>query len=224
MPSSELCRATEFLDHESDAVRRFLERSTPDGASQGEQAVALYYAVRDGIDYEIYRSRLAREDIRASSVLERGRGMCIHKSVVYAACVRALGIPSRLEFVDVRNHLASDRLKDFLGGEVFCYHGYVSILLHGRWVKTTPVFNAKLCRLYRIAPLEFDGNSDSVLHPSNETGSESMQLLHHHGEFDDFPYELVTNGLRSAHPRLFEGPSRLRRGSLVAESPYSAEA
>lgn len=218
----ELCQATEFLDHESETVRRFVRCATPAGASQRELAVALYYAVRDGIDYEVYRSRLSRGDLRASSVLARGRGLCIHKSVLYAACVRALGIPSRLAFVDVRNHLASDRLKGLMGGDVFCYHCYVRILVAERWVNATPVFNANLCRLYRIAPLEFDGSTDSVLHPSDETGSQSMQLLRHHGDFSDLPYEMVIDGLRREHPGMFDGVARLHPGSLVAESPRHA--
>jgi hypothetical protein len=85
-------------------------------------------------------------------------------------------------------------------------------------VKATPVFNKTLCRLYRIAPLEFDGTADSVYHPFDENGRRHMEFLHWHGEFDDFPHEMVIQGLRAAHPRLFQSPHRLTKGTLVGEA------
>jgi transglutaminase-like putative cysteine protease len=215
---SRLCEPTEFLDHSSPAVQEFLARTLTDRDRPAtELAVELYYAVRDGIQYEIYGSEFSRAALRASAVLERGRGLCIHKSIVYAACTRALGIPSRLAFADVRNHVASPRLKRFLGGDVVHYHCFTRLYLQERWVSATPVFSAPLCRLYRIAPLDFDGASDAVLQPYDEHGRSHMEFVREHGVFDDLPYERVVAGLRSAHPRLFEG-TRVRSGSLVTEA------
>jgi transglutaminase-like putative cysteine protease len=217
---SRLCDPTEFLDHESRAVQDFLGRAVPDrGLPAQELAVDLYYAVRDGLQYEIYGSDFSRAGMRASAVLERGRGLCIHKSIVYTACTRALGIPSRLAFADVRNHVASPRLKRFLGGDIVHYHCFARLYLQDRWLSATPVFSAPLCRLYRMAPLEFDGATDAVLQPHDEHGRSHMEFVREHGAFDDLPYERVVAGLRRAHPRLFEtGATRLRSGSLVAEA------
>ena len=213
-----LCEPTEFLDHESPTVQRFLELTLADrDRPASELAVDLYYAVRDGIQDEIYGVDFSRGAMRASAVLERGRGLCIHKSIVYAACTRALGIPSRLAFVDVRNHVASPRLKRFLGGDVVHYHCFTRLYLQERWVSATPVFSAPLCRLYRIAPLDFDGTSDAVLQPYDEIGRSHMEFVREHGVFEDLPFERDVAGLRSAHPRLFEG-TRVRSGSLVTEA------
>lgn len=52
-------------------------------------------------------------------MLERGLGFCVHKLILYAAVLRAVGIPSRLYYGDVRNHLASPRLRELVGGDVF---------------------------------------------------------------------------------------------------------
>lgn len=216
---SRLCEPTEFLDHTSPAVQAFLASTLPDRDRPASAlAVDLYYAVRDGIRYEIYGVDFSRDAMRASAVLEHGRGLCIHKSILYAACTRALGIPSRLAFADVRNHVASPRLKRFLGGDIVHYHGYTQLRLHGRWVSATPVFSAPLCRLYRMAPLEFDGVNDAVLQPFDEDGGAHMEFVREHGVFDDLPYGRVVAGLRRAHPRLFEGPTRVRGGSLVTEA------
>lgn len=217
----QLLRPTEFLDHDHDVVRDFVHRFLPDGGegmSDIERARVLYYAVRDGIHYEVYGADLSREGLRASSTIRRGMGFCVHKSIVYAAAVRAVGVPSRIYYGDVRNHLASPRLEELMGGKVFCFHSLTTILLDGRWVKVTPVFNALLCRLYKIRPLEFDGRNDSMYHPYDEDGRLHMEFLRSHGEFDDVPYELVVGGIREAHPRLFEGRDTTASGSLVADA------
>jgi transglutaminase-like putative cysteine protease len=216
---SDLCAPTEFLDHQAPAVQAFLARTLPDrDRPAAELAVELYYAVRDGIEYEIYGVDFSRAAMRASGVVEHGRGLCIHKSILYAACTRALGIPSRLAFVDVRNHVSSPRLKRYLDGDVVHYHCYTRLYLDGRWVSATPVFSARLCRLYRMTPLDFDGATDAVLQPYDEHGNAHMEFVREHGVFDDLPYERVVEGLRRAHPRIFAGPTRVRGGSLAAEA------
>jgi hypothetical protein len=218
-PARELCEPTEFLDYESAEVREFLESVVPDRDRPArENAVDLYYAVRDRLHYEIYGADLSREGLRASAVVRRRRGLCIHKSILYAACARALGIPSQLVLVDVRNHVASARLLRLLGGDVFTYHCLTRLHLDGRWVRATPVFSERLCRLYRMAPLEFDGRTDAVFQPYDEEGKSFMEVVREHGEFDDLPYETVVEGMQNAHAGLFDGAMRIRSGSLVTEA------
>ncbi|MEW1818831.1 transglutaminase-like domain-containing protein [Streptomyces diastaticus] len=218
-PPAATLAATEFIDHESAEVRAFVRDAVPAAATPTEQAVALYYAVRDGIRYEVYGADLSREGLRASRVVTGGSGMCMHKSVLYAAALRSLGTPARLVLTDVRNHLASDRLKQLLGGDVFHQHALTSIHLEGRWVKATPVFNRTLCRLYRMAPLEFDGTADSHLHPFDEQGRRQMEFLRVHGEYDDLPYDWIIADLRARHPGLFPDDSpRFAGGSLVRDA------
>ena len=212
-----------FIDHDSDEVRAFVARtvsaipgSTVD--SPMARAVALYYAVRDKIRYEVYGADLSREGLRASAVLRGGSGMCIHKSIVYAAALRSIGVPARLVLTDVRNHLASPRLRELVGGDVFRFHCLTSVYNGQKWVRATPVFNKMLCRLYGITPLDFDGTASSLYHPFDSRGREHMEFLHEHGEFDDLPYDLVLDGLRTAHPRLFTAGDRFAAGSLLADA------
>lgn len=209
---------TDFLDYHSPEVRGFVGRVLGEGdGSQRDRAVKLYYAVRDGIFYEIYNADLSRQGLRASAVIRSGSGLCIHKSIVYAAAVRSIGIPSRLVLTDARNHVTSDRLRLFVGGDVFHYHCFVSIQLEDRWLRATPVFNQRLCQLYGIRALDFDGRSDSLHHPFDAQGRKYMEFVREHGEFDDLPYDQVIAGLRQAHPNLFAGGHRFRTGSLAAD-------
>jgi transglutaminase-like putative cysteine protease len=197
---AKLTEPTEFLDFEHEAVAAFTERAVAGADSPTERAVRLFYQVRDHIDYEVYRQDLSPAGIRASATVDRGEGFCVHKSILYAAAVRAVGIPSRLVVGEVRNHLASPQLKDLVGGEVFV-HWLTSIYLDGRWLKVTPVFNKLLCRLYGIATLDFDGTADAVDHPFS--GSERMEFLADHGEFDDVAYDTLIGLMRRRHPRMF---------------------
>ncbi|MCZ9340282.1 transglutaminase-like superfamily protein, partial [Streptomyces sp. TRM76130] len=144
---------------------------------------------------------------------------------LYAAGLRSLGIPARLVLADVRNHLASERLKRLIGGDVFHMHCLTSVRLDGRWVRATPVFNKALCRLYGLAPLDFDGTADSLHHPFDLQGRRHMEFLRHHGEFDDLPYERVVEELRTAHPRLLNASGTgFTEGSLAGEAgPLTAE-
>lgn len=209
---------TEFLDHRAELVSEFVSAVVSPHLTLREQAIKLYYAVRDTVRYEVYGADLSRTGLRASSVLRSGEGMCLHKSVAYATTLRAIGVPSRLVLTDVRNHLASPRLLALIGGDVFHQHCLTAVQLEGRWVRATPVFNRTLCRLYGIRELDFDGTVDSVHHAFDLQGRRSMEIVREHGEFEDLPYERVLTDLRRAHPRLFASPAELTGGRLRDEA------
>jgi transglutaminase-like putative cysteine protease len=220
-PTCERQRAllsTEFLDAQSRAVRDFAHGCAGDAATARERATRLYYGVRDGLRYDVYGADLRREAMRASAILGARTGFCIHKSIVYVAAARSLGIPARLAFVDVRNHIASPRLIELVGGDVFRFHAYAEVWLDGRWLKATPVFNRTLCLLFGVPPLEFDGTSDAVAQPFDRHGNRYLEILHEHGRFDEFPFDTCMTVLRTHHPRLFAERGRTVRGDLSAEA------
>jgi len=65
------------------------------------------------------------------------------------------GIPARLGFCDVKNHLTSEKLLRVLKGvDLFVWHGYVELHIDGRAIKVTPAFNAALCARFGVPPLE----------------------------------------------------------------------
>ena len=192
---------TPTLDLGHPAVRAFARRAAGAGTDR-EKAVRLYYAVRDGIRYDPYAFRMAPEWLAASRTLEAGVGWCVPKAVLLAASCRAEGIPARLGFADVRNHLATERLLRLMDTDLFLWHGYVSLLLDGRWVKATPAFNIEMCRRFEVLPLEFDGTRDSLLHPYNARSQRHMEYVRDRGLFDDVPLEEMAADMRAAYPRL----------------------
>lgn len=182
---------TPIIDSDHPRVRAFAEAHTTQGVCSREQAVELYYAVRDGIRYDPYRLDLTSPGMTASRTLELGYGWCVTKAVLLAACCRAKGIPAKVGFADVKNHLSTARLRERMGSDVFYWHGYTAVGLDGRWVKATPAFNVELCERFRIRSLEFDGHEDSIYHPFDLDGREHMEYLAFRGEYDDVPMEAM---------------------------------
>jgi transglutaminase-like putative cysteine protease len=215
--------STYFIDCDSPEVAAFVSRHVAPGATPETRAIALFYAVRDRILYDVYGSDLSRAGLRASAVLRARSGFCLHKSVVYVAAARHVGIPARLAFADVRNHLSSQRLRELVGGDVFRYHGYAELLLNGRWLKVTPVFNRALCQLFGVKELDFDGKTDCVFQPFDERGAQYLEVLVEHGSFEDFPYEQCLESLRTHHPRIFaKSTERTVSGDLLREARTEA--
>ena len=180
---------TACVESDAPVVRAFTARVTEGATDARERAVRLFYAVRDEIRYDPYGVVLTAEHLRATSVLERGTGFCVAKAVVLAAGARAVGIPARLGFADVRNHLTTERLRAQMETDVFAYHGFTELHLDGRWVKATPTFNRSLCDRFGVKPLEFDGSTDSLLHPFDTAGQRHMEYLRDRGTHVDVPIE-----------------------------------
>ena len=174
-------------------------------AGAREKAVSLYYAVRDEFRYDPYRIDLNPEAMKASSLLARGYGFCIAKAVLLAAAARVQGIPARLGFADVRNHLTTKRLRQSMGTDVFVYHGFAELLIEGGWVKATPAFNKALCERFGVAALDFDGVNDSVFQPFDDQGNQYMEYLRDHGRHADLPLDALRLAFEAAYPRLMSG-------------------
>jgi transglutaminase-like putative cysteine protease len=164
-----------------------------------ERAVKLYYAVRDGIRYDPYFPFYLPEHYRASTILKIGRGYCVCKASLLCALGRACNIPTRIGFADVRNHLATKQLIEFVGSDIFVYHGFCELYLEGRWVKATPAFNAELCERHKVAPLEFNGREDSIFHPYNLEKKQFMEYIADRGTYADIPVEIIVAGWEEAY-------------------------
>ena len=210
----EYLQPTEFLDFDQTSVREFAETNTRGAKSETAKAVALYYAVRDGFQYNPYIIDLRRTGLRASDLLKRNRGYCVEKAVLLAASARAVGVPSRLSFYIVRNHIATDRLERALKKNYLVFHGAAEVFLNRQWLKTTPAFNEGLCKYLGVAPLEFDGRTDSIFQEYDQRGHVFMEYLHDYGAFADLPYELYLEELGKHYPHLF-GNAEFAKGDLI---------
>ncbi len=189
--SNEHLTPTQTIESAHPDIIAFTRQHAGDSQTSIEQAVRLYYAVRDGVRYDPYRIALTIPGMKASATLAHKHGWCVSKAVLLAACCRSTGIPARLGFADVRNHLSTERLRRRMATDIFFWHGYTEMFLGEKWVKATPAFNIELCEKFRLLPLEFDGRSDSLYHPFDADGHRHMEYVNHRGVYSDLPLDEI---------------------------------
>ncbi len=190
---------TPIIDSDNKNVIDYALACTKGIKNPVEQAVKIYYAVRDNIWYDPYSPFYLPEHYRASNVLKNKRGYCVPKASLLCALGRALGIPSRLSFFDVRNHLATKQLIEFFGSDLFVYHGITEFYIEGKWVKATPAFNASLCERHGVEPLEFNGREDSIFQPFNSKKQQFMEYVAEHGAYADVPVNEIVSAWKQAY-------------------------
>jgi transglutaminase-like putative cysteine protease len=188
-----------FQDISFDAFTAEIDSNQP----EKEKAIALYYLVRDAFLYDPYHLDLTHEGLTASKVLSKKRSWCVEKSSVLAACLRKFDIPSRLGYAIVTNHIGVEKLTNYLRRDEIVFHGFVDVYLNGVWVKCTPAFDQRICRVSGVKPLDWDGETDSLFQEFDQ-GKKFMEYKHFYGTFNDVPIELMNAEMKAHYPHLFE--------------------
>jgi len=189
-------KPTDFLDADHPTVVAFARTVTEGAHSDQERAALLFRVVRDRLRYDPYSVTADPTDYRSSTVAGRTAAYCVPKAVLLAGAARAVGIPSRVGFADVRNHLQSERLREQMQTDLFICHGFTELYLHDRWLKATPTFNVELCERFGVQPLEFDGSADALLHEHDASGRRHMEYVRYRGGFTDLPLAWLVAMLR----------------------------
>jgi transglutaminase-like putative cysteine protease len=191
-----------FVDSASPQIVAFARAASAGAKDAADAVLRLYGAVRDDILYDAYVDWTDPEVFRASAVLAKKRGFCVGKACLLAAAARVLGVPSRLGFADVKNHMTSPRLYERMKTDVFRWHAYCDLYLFGKWVKATPAFNASLCERLGVKALEFDGRKDSLFQPLDRAGRKHMEYVRDRDTFADVPFETILADFRANYGAL----------------------
>lgn len=203
-PTPEECiRPTEFLNYEHPNVKSWLEKHLDASLSTKKKAIRLYYLVRDGWKYNPYKVTTEREKVKVSHLITERQGYCTPKAMLLAATARAVGIPSRIGFGDVKNHLSSPALIEYLRSEIFAWHGFTELFIDEQWVRCTPAFDAKLCGKFNVAPMDFDGETDSLFQEFDNGGKRFMEYVNYRGVYSELPYEEMFTSLKEIYPHAF---------------------
>lgn len=207
----EYTQPSAYMDFDQPTVAAFAAKYGT-GNTDVEKAINLYYAVRDGFWYDPYHINMGHNALKASALIARGSGYCGEKANFLAAVARACGIPARLGFATVRNHIGVEKLQEILQSDLFVFHGFTELYLNGKWVKATPAFNKELCQKVGVQPLEFDGVNDSIFQEYDHAGNKHMEYVHNYGVFTEVPRDLMISELKKYYPHLFEGPKNNANG------------
>ena len=208
--AAEYLKPTSTIDCDTESIKEKAEILTEGEAEVVDKAKRLFYFVRDEIDYTFVPIDLLQQ-YRASKTLERGKGFCVEKAALLAALARAVGIPARLHFADIRNHLANDTVIKVMGTNLFSYHGYSELYVEGKWVKATPAFDLKMCQQNRIVPVDFDGKNDAIFHSHNLDGQLHIEYVQDHGYREDVPVDEIL----ASWAQLYRLEANLRRNDFT---------
>ena len=209
----EYLEKTKHLDYSSIAIQNLIKPYLQ-LSSDKEKAIKLYYDVRDRFLYDPYHLNLTPSHLKASIILEKKRAWCVEKSIVLAAALRALDIPTRLGYGIVVNHIGVEKLTKMLRTDKIVFHGYVDVFLNGKWVKTTPAFDKTVCRMSGVPPLDWDGEKDAMFQ-AYSGDQKFMEYTHFYGTFDDVPVELMNAEMKKYYPHLFEKEYNDRKFSFI---------
>ena len=211
-------KPTATIDSDHPSIKEKAHNIIRDKHEYADKAKSLFYWVRDEIKYNPFLAIEFSENFRASKILERKQGFCIEKAALLAALARAVGIPARLHFADIRNHLASDKLLKVMETNLFRYHGYTELYINGKWVKATPAFDLKMCQANRIIPVEFDGKNDAIFPSHNMDGKLHIEYVADHGHRVDVPVdEILAAWWKHYGPAARERLNRLKESEKANE-------
>jgi transglutaminase-like putative cysteine protease len=200
---NDFLKSTYFLDFEHSSIQEYISdiQTIP---SKKKQAIALYLKVRDGFLYDPFHLDLRYETLQSSTILTKKRAWCVEKAIVLASGLRALNIPASLGYAIVQNHIGVEKLTDMLKTEKIVFHGYVAVYLDEKWIKITPAFDKRVCRISQVQPLDWDGENDALLQ-AFEGHKKFMEYHHDYGTFNDVPIELMNQEMKKYYPHLFNG-------------------
>lgn len=195
-------KETAYIDYRSKEIQAIIAPFVKENLSKKELAKRIYLKVRDSYRYFPYRVGLKDEHYKASLITKQTRGNCIEKSIIYIACMRALGIPARLRLARVKNHIGIEKFEEKFQTSEITPHGMAEIYLNDKWLKASPAFNKELCDYCNVASLDFDGENDSIFQEFDKNGGKFMEYLEDYGYFADVPKDFIVENVFSNYPHL----------------------
>ncbi|MCF8474822.1 MAG: transglutaminase family protein [Emcibacter sp.] len=208
--------ASVYIDSDAENIIAYAKETTQGIDKDIDKAIALYNRIRDDFSYTPYVDYNNPDVFKASWTLNQNVGFCISKGAVLAATARAIGIPARLGFANVKNHVTSERLRQFIGSDIMPWHAYTELFLERKWVKATPAFNAELCHKFNVDPLEFNGYEDSIFQTLTKDGAKHMEYLDDLGHYADVPLDRIMDTFRTLNPTILM--SDFLKGDFIKEA------
>ncbi|MHA1169020.1 MAG: transglutaminase-like domain-containing protein [Candidatus Hodarchaeales archaeon] len=184
--------STDVIDCDSVVIRKKTEKITCTAGNAAEKAIKIFYEVRDSIKYRVFTEWPKYGDFRASNVVKSESSFCIPKAILLVAMSRAVEIPARLHFANIRNHLLHPELVKLIGTDLMIYHGYAELYIYNKWVKVTPSFDLELCDKHGFVPVDFNGLDDAIFHQHDRNGRKHIEYVEDRGVYADFTREFYS--------------------------------
>lgn len=188
-------KPTPFIDSDHSSLQALVESLTAPADNNAQKISKLFYYVRDMVHYNMYTTSSQDDGYKASRIIEKGKGFCAQKAIVFTALARAAGIPSRLVLVAIRNHKAPPEVVEVMKTDIFFPHIYNQFYINSQWISAAATFDKIICDRINVAAVEFDGLSDALLPSQDLNGDPYIDYVDQYGKFADFPYDLILENM-----------------------------
>ena len=160
-------------------LERIVRELTANAKTEEEKARAIFYFVRDKIEFDLYLGDLFHT---AEEVVNIGKGSCVTKATLVVEMIRFINIPVRYHFV----LLTKEGLRDILHPFVYKFwpdsfiHIYADIKLGDKWIDFDATYDKEFHHKLIEKGLNFgaDQNTLSVDIDFSSSGVKSAQDLY----------------------------------------------
>lgn len=201
------------INSDDSSIIETAERITQSCTGDIGKAIALFEFVRDSITYSVFMISAFEEDFIASKVLAWGKGYCVQKSILLAALSRAVGIPARLGFADIRNHRVPQHILEQIHTNVFYGHCYTQFFLNEKWVGATSNFGKDMCLRNGLPVVEFDGIHDAMFSEKDLAGRPYIEYITRYAPQQNLDFAWL-------YPKLISQISADKRPELKADTNW----
>lgn len=193
---SEYLKEDSIFDFNHPRIQDIIKELNVNGLTDKEIAIKLFYFVRDKITYSVKIDSFDHSTFRASGTLNSTHSYCIPKAIALSTLARAVGIPSKIHFVDFINHRLSPEIEELWGTKVMAGHCFSELYIDGKWIKATPALDIRTTSKHGFKQIEFNGKDDAMLHKKDINGNLHAEYIKDHDAFSYFPFEMVMNIFR----------------------------
>jgi hypothetical protein len=125
--------SSHFVDSGSLVVKETAKRLTKNAQTDEEKLKAIFYFVRDEIEFGFLKES---DFVKASDVIERRKGQCNNKSIVFKALCDATGLESRIHYASIDKAIHTGLYKGIvyklMPPEIS--HSWIEVNYNGKWV------------------------------------------------------------------------------------------
>ncbi len=196
-------KPTKLINYNHPEIIQKANELTVDFEKQEEKAQALFCFIRDEIRYVFHADR-EKEFYKASSILEKGRGFCTQKSILFCALARACNIPAGIHFYDIDDFTLPPNFVDLLRTKTLYRHGIVSLYLNGKWNKYDATLDIKLVNRNKLIPVEFFPDRDCFMQDKTQSGEKHIEYVNDYGLVADVSYEEIRSWFKKHYAHLIK--------------------
>jgi transglutaminase-like putative cysteine protease len=168
-----------------------------------EKARALFYFMRDQISY-VFRADSDEKFYNASGILEKGRGFCTQKSILFCALARACEIPAGIHFYDIDDYTLPPNFVALLKTRRLYRHGIISLYLNGKWNKYDATLDSKLVKRNNLIPVEFSSDHDCLMQEKTKSGEQHIKYVKDYGLSADVSFEEIKSWFKQYYGHLLK--------------------